>query len=124
MKSIYLVAYYYQKPKTTRVRTSRAGWMKDENNVAWDEQVAISRNLKTKDITTAKIILDLAKKQVVRNGWLNQRSFDDLFQYFQKGYPQYTTEIMNQIDPTYLNPQRVADQPVRVLDTSTTLSSK
>lgn len=123
MKSIYLVAYYYQKPKTTRVRTSRAGWMKDENNVAWDEQVAISRNLKTKDITTAKIILDLAKKQVVRNGWLNQRSFDDLFQYFQKGYPQYTTEIMNQIDPTYLNPQRVADQPVRVLDTSTTLSS-
>lgn len=123
MKSIYLVAYYYQKPKTSRVRTSRAGWMNDQNNVAWDEQVAVCRQLKNRDLTTAKIILDLVRKQVVRNGWANQRSFDELFQHFQQGYPQYTTEIMNQIDPSYLRPAGVVDQSVRVIDTSNTVSS-
>lgn len=103
MKSIYLVAYYFQKP-AQRVRTNKPGWMENRNNLVWDEQVAVTRNLKNRDLTTAKIILDLGNKRVLKNDWLNNRNFDDLFTYFSKGYPQYTKEVMQQLDPGYLNP--------------------
>lgn len=128
MKSIYLVAYYFQKP-AERVRTNRSGWMKNRDNLVWDEQVAVSRNLKNRDLTTAKIILDLANKRVLKNDWLNNRNFDDLFTYFSKGYPQYTKEIMEKLDPGYLNPVQQNDisfdyeskvvEPIKVIDTST-----
>jgi len=128
MKSIYLVAYYFQKP-AERVRTNRSGWMKNRDNLIWDEQVAVARNLKNRDITTAKIILDLANKRVIKNDWLNNRNFDDLFTYFSKGYPQYTKEIMEKLDPGYLKPVQQNDisfdyeskvvEPIKVIDTST-----
>lgn len=100
-KSIYLVAYYFMKPRN-RVRTQTKGWMEDQNNIAYDEKVAVARNLKSSDLTTAKVILDLTKKVVVRNGWNNGKDFDSLFEYYHEGYPQYTTTVMNQLDPEYL----------------------
>ena len=75
--------------------------------------------LKNKDLDRAKIILDMSKKTVVRNGWVDNRNFDDLFMYFSKGYPDQTKKVMEQIDPDYLNklfPKQVV--PVSTIDTS------
>lgn len=101
MKSIYLVAYYFQKPANHRVKTTRPGWMKDAANTSWDEQVAITRNLKNRDITMSKIILDLANKKIVRNAWRSETDFDELFRYFNGNYPEQTRGIMLQLDPAY-----------------------
>lgn len=103
MKSVYLVAYYFQKPSHQRVQTQKAGWMKDSNNVSWDEQVAITRNLKNKDITIAKVIIDLANLKVVRNSWNSATTFDELLVYFSKNYHDQVKNIMMQLNPDYYN---------------------
>lgn len=100
-KSIFLVAYYFMRPQA-RVRTQVKGWMQAEKNMQFDEQVAVTRRLKNSDRTTAKIILDLSKKSVVRNGWGSTEAFDELFKYFHASYPKYTTEVMAMLDPAYL----------------------
>jgi hypothetical protein len=100
-KSIFLVAYYFMRPQA-RTRTQVKGWMQTEKNMQFDEQVAVTRRLKTSDQTTAKVILDLSKKSVVRNGWGSTEEFDELFKYFHASYPKYTTEVMAMLDPVYL----------------------
>ena len=102
MKTLYLVAYYYQRPSGRHVRTTRPNWMKVEGSTAWDEQVALTKNLKNKDFTTAKVILDMLNKRVVKNDWGTSRDFGELFLYFHKGYPQNTADIMKQIDQEFL----------------------
>ena len=99
--SIFLVAYYFMRPQS-RARTQVKGWMQTEKNLQFDEQVAVTRRLKNSDRTTAKVILDLSKKSVVRNGWGSTENFDDLFKYFHNSYPKYTTEVMTMLDPAYL----------------------
>lgn len=121
MKPIYLVAYYFQKPATDRVKTQKPGWMKQPGNVSWDEQVAITRNLKNKDMTMGKVILDLANKKVVRNNWSDIKNFDELFLYFNKNYPDQTKNIMMQLDPGYYSGkvQNNYAEPVNGLNTET-----
>lgn len=102
MNNLYLVAYYYQKPSGRHVRTARPNWMKQEGSTSWDEQVALTKNLKNKDYTTAKIILDMVNKRVLKNDWGTTKDFGEMFLYFHRGYPQYTTDIMKQIDREYL----------------------
>lgn len=120
MKSIYLVAYYFQRPSGPRVKTNRAGWLNEEKNSSWDEQVSLTKSLSNRDMSTAKIILDLTQQRVVKNGWLNNRHFDDLFKYFQSGYPQYTTKVMQEINPGYFESNQI---PTKTIDTSGSISS-
>jgi hypothetical protein len=124
MSGLYLVAYYYSRPKTNRIRTERPGWMKLPGTVSYDEQVTLTKNLKNRDIQTAQVILDMVGKRVIKNGFVKDRSFDDLFLYYYGNYPQYTKDIMNKLDPGYLT--RFASpstEPVRTIDTGSTISS-
>ena len=100
-KKIYLAAFYFMHPRR-HIKTSVKGWMDDPNNVQWDEKVEITRGEK-KNSLTAKIVLDLSTKTVVRNSWGDNRSFDDLFKYFFKGYHQYITQVMTKLDAEYFN---------------------
>jgi hypothetical protein len=100
-ETIYLVAYYSMRPKN-QARTQIKGWMKDPGNIQYDEQVAVTTKLRRPDREYAKIILDMGNKTVVRNGWNSSNTFDELFGYFAQGYPKYTFEVMNQLDPEYL----------------------
>ena len=100
--TIYLIAYYYMRPKRY-APTHVQGWNKDPKNLMYDEKVAVSRKLNKNDESMAKIILDIGNKKVVRNSWSNDLSFDQLFDYFYQGYPQYTKDIMIQFDPAYLD---------------------
>jgi hypothetical protein len=120
MKPIYLVAYYFQKPRE-RVKTQIPGWMKNADNISWDEQVALTRNLKNRDITQSKVILDLVNQQVIKNGWNDRTNFDELYQYYERSYPQYTRDIMKQI--TTNKTTVVPTESIRTIDTSGTISS-
>lgn len=99
-KDIYLVAFYYMKPRPG-VNTAIKGWMNDKANVRYDERVEISRGLK-KDTDAANILLNLSKKTVERNRFNEDRDFKNLFKYFFGGYHQYITQVMTQLDPDYL----------------------
>jgi hypothetical protein len=101
-QSIYLIANYVTKPRDPR-RTHIPGYMKDPANVQYDEQVQISNKLRSKDIQTAKIIVDLTNKQVQQNSFNNNKDFKELFKYFFKGYHKYITEVMTKLDPEFFN---------------------
>lgn len=100
-KNIYLVAFYGMKPRPG-VKTNVKGWMNDAANITYDERIEISRGLK-KNSSTAKVVLDLSNKTVVRNTWGTDRSFDEYFKYYFKGYHQYLTTVMTQLDAEYFN---------------------
>lgn len=95
------MAFYYAQPRPG-VQTQRAGWMADPNNIRYDERVEITRGLK-KDSVHSKVILNLSNKTVVKNGWTSGKTFDELFKYFFKGYHQYITQVMTQLDAEYFN---------------------
>lgn len=99
-KNICLVAFYALKAKPG-VNTAVKGWMNDENNLRYDEKVEITRGVR-KNSSTARVILDLSSKTVIRNNFNDNRDFKDLFKYFFGGYHKYITEIMSQLDPAYL----------------------
>lgn len=95
------MAFYYAKPKPG-VQTQIKGWMDNHDNIRYDERVEITRGLKN-DTYSAKIILNLSTKEVTKNGWNDEPSFDDLFKYFFTGYHQYITQVMSKLDIEYFN---------------------
>lgn len=101
-QSIYLIANYVARPRNPR-KTHVAGYMKNPDNVQFDEQVQISTRLRSKDITTAKIIMNLSDKVVQQNNFNGNRDFKELFKYFFKGYNKYITEVMVKLDAEYFN---------------------
>ena len=107
-KNIYLGAFYSMKPRP-RVNTTVKGWMNDPNNIQWDERIEITRGTKRNSVD-AKILLNLSNKTVDRNQWGDNRSFDDMFKYFFKGYHQYVTTVMTQLDAEYFN--RMLDEMI------------
>ena len=100
-KNIYLVAFYYAKPKPG-VQTQIKGWMDNPDNIQWDERVEITRGLK-KDTYAAGVIMNLNTKTVERNRYGDNKSFDEMFKYFFKGYNKYITQVMVQLDAEYFN---------------------
>lgn len=100
-KSIYLIAYYYAKPKIKH--TNKAGWMDNPKNIQYDEQVAIARKLKSKDITTAKVILDITNRSVYRNSWKTEANFDELFEHYYEGYKKYLDPVIEELGYEYVS---------------------
>lgn len=96
-KNVYLVAYYMIKPKHGRVATQIKGWMNESDNVAYDEQIAVAVKLKTNDLQTAKVILDLTNRTVYRNSWNNGKTFDELFGHYYAGYQRYLDPVIQQL---------------------------
>ncbi len=101
-RSIYLVAHYVTRPRDPR-KTHIPGYMKDPKNHQYDEQVQVSTRLRNRDITDAKIIVNLSNKTVDKNSFNGNKDFNELFKYFFKGYHKYITDVMVQLDPEYFN---------------------
>lgn len=99
-KNIYLLGHYSMKPRP-HVNTTKKGWMGDPANLQYDERVEITRGLKNSSIQ-AKIVLNLSTKTVERNGFNEDRDFKSLFKYFFGGYHKYMTQVMAQLDPSYM----------------------
>lgn len=96
-KNVYLVAYYMAKPKHSRIKTQVKGWMDNQDNVSYEEQIAVTNKLKTNDLSTAKVILDLVNQTVYRNSWNNGKSFTELFSHYYTGYSKYLEPVMQQL---------------------------
>lgn len=78
----YLVITYYKKA-----------------NGQIDEAMAVTKNLKTRDIQCANVILDFKKLEVTKAsmGGLNvPKNFDNLVQYYIQHYENIITRLFNE----------------------------
>ena len=59
-----------------------------------NESFEISKNLKSKVLSEASIILDIAEHKIVKNRFPD-RDFDELFKYFSMHYADYINKWVN-----------------------------
>ena len=50
----------------------------------WDEVTDFKNNLKTKDITIAKVILDFRDKKVIKNSLNPEAGYDDMLEFYKR----------------------------------------
>ena len=93
-KRFYIIAKYPQTLRDPRM-SHRPGLA--ANHAAWqnNEEVKCAKNIKTKDITEASVILDVAQQKVVKNRFGNDRSFEELYQYYMSNYADYINSWLN-----------------------------
>ena len=107
-KNLYLVANYFARPRDPS-RTREAGYMKNHDNISYDESINITKGLKNRDLD-AKVILDLTNQSVFKNSFNNNRDFASLLAYYQENYPKYVNPVLallykDQIDVTHVHSQ-------------------
>lgn len=95
-KSIYLIAKYTARPKDPR-QTHNPGYMKDPNNIQYDEQVYITRGLRDKDLTN-NIIVNLTEEKIVKNTFNTTATFTEIFKHFYDGYAEYIDQSINKLN--------------------------
>jgi hypothetical protein len=94
--SIYLIAKYTGMPKDPK-RTATPGYMKDPNNVEYDEQVYISRGLRDKDLKN-QVVLNLTEEKIVKNNFNPGKNFSEVFTHYYDSYAEYIDDCINQIN--------------------------
>lgn len=67
MNNRYMLVTYVQKP-----------------NGLWDELTDFKKNLKTKDLTTAKVILDFRDKKIVKNSLNPEAGYEDMLEFYKR----------------------------------------
>ena len=85
MKNAYLVANYLMVP-ADKMKTGMKDWMKQPEAVKYNEQITFTRNLKSHDLQTAKVILDLKRQKIVKNSANEDNDYDALFNFYNKYY--------------------------------------
>jgi hypothetical protein len=53
-------------------------------NGKWDEVTEFKNNIRTKHIQTAKVILDLKEKKVVKNGLNPEADYTDMIEFYKR----------------------------------------
>lgn len=86
-KDIYLIAHYSRTP-ADKSKTRHKGYITDDKNVSYVENVTLSRGLKDRDLKAA-IILNLTQKTVHKCRFDDANDWEKLAAYYAKGYPQY-----------------------------------
>jgi TFIIF-interacting CTD phosphatase-like protein len=111
-KDVYLVAYYTLRPNHSRVNTRIKGWMNLPDSVKYDEQIAVTSKLKTKDLSIAKVILNLKNRTVYKNSWNNGKTFEELFEHFYSGYKKYLDPVINELGWEMVTPEEATNQQI------------
>lgn len=94
--NIYLIAKYTGVPKDPK-QTSKAGYIKDPNNITYDEQVYITRGLRDKDLKN-QVILNLTEEKIVKNIFKTGANFEEAFTHFYEGYADYIDDCVNALN--------------------------
>ena len=55
-----------------------------KSNGKWDEVTEFKRHYRTKHIQSAKVILDLKDKKIIKNGLNPQAGFDDMLEFYKR----------------------------------------
>jgi hypothetical protein len=96
---IYVIAHYARQPNDPG-STRFPGYMKDQANTNYKEQVTVARKIKNRDYSSAGVILDAINRKVIKCSWNSGASFTELWDYFSKNYPNYMKPIEELLNPT------------------------
>lgn len=99
-KSIYLIAKYTGVPKDP-TQTVKPGYMKDPNNIHYEEQVYITRGLKNKDLLN-QVVLNLTEEKIVKNTFKTGVTFEQAFEHFYTGYSEYINDCVNRLNESLI----------------------
>jgi hypothetical protein len=95
-QDIYLLAKYVAKPVNPKL-TAKKGYVLDNNNLHYDEQVVVTRGLKSKDKQYSQVILNLTREEVVKRT-NKELTFEKLFEYFFENYADYIDSSVNKLN--------------------------
>ena len=95
-KSIYLIAKYTGHPKDPS-QTCKPGYMKNPENIRYDEQVYLTRGLKQKDLQN-QVILNLTEQKIIKNSFKSGKTFEEMFAQYYEAYPEYIDESVNALN--------------------------
>ena len=79
-----------------------------------DESMTVTRNLKTRDIQTASVILDFKKLEVVKcsmNGTVVPRDWDRIVTYYHQHYASTIERLFNENGYDIVKPETPAEEP-------------
>jgi len=110
-KDIFLVASYSKKPKDPK-KSAVAGYINNDENISYSENVTVTRGLKDRDLTAA-IILNLTQKIVHKSRFTDVNDWETLAAYYAKGYPQYL-KLIDPPEPTDEEVEEAAAKEVPV----------
>jgi hypothetical protein len=82
MEGRYMLVTYYLKP------TGK-----------WDEVTSFKNNLKPQHFQTAKVILDLRDKKIVKNGLNPDATYDDMIEFYKRMLGDRLTPYLPQESP-------------------------
>jgi hypothetical protein len=110
-KDIFLVAQYIKVPKD-KSKTRAPGYMTNDENISYTENVTVTRGLKDRDLTAA-VILNLTQKTVHKFRFEGKNDWETLAAYYAKGYPQYL-KLLDPPEPTDEEVEKMAAKEVPV----------
>lgn len=94
--NIYLVASYMGRPKDPK-QTSKPGYMKNAENIHYDEQVYLTRGLRSKDLNN-QVVLNLTEQKIVKNTFKSDATFEEAFIHFYNGYADFIDDSVNKLN--------------------------
>ena len=96
-KHRYLFANYIQRPRDPS-KTHLKGYIKDPNNMKWDEIVGFSVGLKRKDELNSRIIIDIDGQKIIKNTVSDSDNWAQLMDYYLKNYEQQVVDFLKRTD--------------------------
>ena len=93
---IYLLAIYVARPKNPR-QTSRAGYITDPDNIQYDENLEIVRGWRDRYIKYS-VVLDLTNERVIKNSFLKEKTFEELFKHYHEGFGEYIEQTVDELN--------------------------
>jgi hypothetical protein len=84
MSRMFIVAKYPQSLKDGK-----------QNNWQNNEEVRCVKNLKTRDLTEASVVLDVANEKVIKNRFNENTDFGELYKYYLSHYADYINKWVN-----------------------------
>lgn len=95
-KNIYLIAKYTGQPKDPK-QTHKAGYMKNPENIHYEEQVYLTRGVRDQDVRN-QVILNLTEQKIVKNTFKTGATFEEAFTHYYEGYAEYIDDCVNQLN--------------------------
>jgi len=111
-KNVYIVARYAMKPKDPS-QTYKAGYIKDPDNMRWDERVDVVLGLKDRDLGMYQIILNITESRIIKNSFNNDKSFMELFQYFYTSSPKEISAALRNVGIVVGETKEESNEPVQ-----------
>jgi hypothetical protein len=73
--------------------------MSNPDNIIYDEELSIVRGWRDRYIKN-NVVLDLTEEKIIKNSFLTEKTFADLFAHYHEGFGEYIEQKVNELNAT------------------------